>query len=345
MQGSVRMYETLKGPAGKKIIAGGIIFGVVQAMMLAAAGFDDNEPPEFVRERNIIIPIGGKKYITIPMPLGFHVLPNIGRISAEMALNGFEGAGARIAGLFGVIVDSFSPLGSSGLSLQTITPTVIDPLAALAENKDWTGKPIYRENFSSLAPTPGPSRVKDTATLFGKGLSWALNTMTGGTKYTPGLFSPTPDQIDYLAGQATGGIGRELAKTSQTIQSVFTGEELPTYKIPLLGRFYGSSDGQANEATKFYDNLKKINMHEAEIKGRKKDHKPTGEYLKDNPEARYWRRANDAENDVRRLNKRKRDLIDRGAGKDRVKAVENLIAAKMKRFNETLKRAQQGGPG
>lgn len=61
------------------------MLGAMQALALAAAGFDDDEPPDFVRERNIIIPIGGKKYITIPMPLSFHAIPNIGRITTEWA--------------------------------------------------------------------------------------------------------------------------------------------------------------------------------------------------------------------------------------------------------------------
>jgi hypothetical protein len=38
----------------------------MQAAILAAAGMDEDEPPEFVQEKNIIIPIGGGKYITIP---------------------------------------------------------------------------------------------------------------------------------------------------------------------------------------------------------------------------------------------------------------------------------------
>ena len=87
MQGTARIGETMttmeKGDvktlrfnrAGKTIIVGGITLGAMQALALAAAGFDDDEPPEFVRERSLIIPIGDKKYVTIPMPLGFHARP------------------------------------------------------------------------------------------------------------------------------------------------------------------------------------------------------------------------------------------------------------------------------
>ena len=334
------MIETLMGPLGKKIIAGGITLGALQAMMLAAAGFGDDEPPEFVRERSFIIPIGGKDYVTIPMPLGFHIIPNIGRIAAEFALNGFKSPLKKMGDLAGVIVESFNPMGASGLSLQTITPTIIDPFAALAENKDWTGKTIYRENFSSLNPTPGFTRTKDTATWFSKKLSWAFNRMSGGTEYKPGLFSPTADQIDYLFGQAAGGVGREATKVQQAAQALIGGEELPSYKIPLVGRFYGSNEGQSNEATKFYHNLKTLNAHELEIKGRQKAREPVGDYIKENPEARYWAMANRFETSIAKLTDRKRHMVEKDASKDSIRNMNNLIAAQMKRLNDTVARAE-----
>lgn len=338
VQGSARMYETIKGPAGRKIIIGGILFGAAQAMMLAAAGFDDDEPPDFVREKNIIIPIGGKRYISIPMPLGFNVLPNIGRVGAELTLSGGKDAGKKISSLFSVIGDSFNPMGSSGMSLQTISPTPLDPLVALAENKDWTGKPIYKEDFSSLDPTPGFSRARSTATLFGKGLSWTLNLLSGGTQYKPGLFSPTPDQIDYLAGQATGGIGREIAKVSQVIQSISTGEELPTYKIPLAGRFYGKAEGGGYESGKYYDNITKLNMHENEIKGLQGEGKSVSKYLQDNPEARYYKQAGKIESDIKKLKEKRKKLESRSASREYIDSVNKQIQARMKQLNDAMAR-------
>ena len=86
MQGTARMYETIKSPAGKKIMAGGVMLGVIQALMFKVAGWDDEEPPQFVRERSLLIPTSGGSYIQIPMPLGFNAIPNIGRIFTEWTL-------------------------------------------------------------------------------------------------------------------------------------------------------------------------------------------------------------------------------------------------------------------
>lgn len=344
-QGTARIYETLKGPAGKQIIVGGLLVGVAQAMMMAAAGFDDDEPKDFIKERNLIIPLGwisGKKdFFSIPMPLGFHVLPSLGRISAEFAMRGFRKPGKAMGDMVSLLAEAFNPIGSAGVSLQTLMPTPLDPLTALAENKDWTGKTIAKEDFNKLSPTPGHSRAKDTATWFGKSISEALNTISGGTKYTPGWMSPTPDQIDYLIGQATGGVGREVMKAEQTISSTVTGEDLPMHKVPLLGRVYGTTEGQSNEASRFYDNLKKLNEHEAEIKGRRENKEDAAGYIRENPESRLVAYANSTERVVSDLRKRKRKLIEDGASKERIKLIEMQMAARMARFNKRVAEVEQ----
>lgn len=345
VQGTARLAETLAGPMGRQIIAGGLTLGAIQALLLAAAGFDDNEPPEFVRERNIVIPIGDKKYLTIPMPLGLHVLPNVSRIATEFALGGFRDPGKKVAQIAGVFAEAFNPVGNAGLSLQTIAPTAIDPLAALAENRDWTGKPIAREDMNKLAPTPGHTRAKDVASAFSKAVSKGLNWMTGGTNYKPGFFSPTPDQIDYLIGQATGGIGREAMKAEQTVLSAFSGEDLPTHKVPLLGRLYGDASQQSSQANTFYENLKKLNEHEAEIKGRRKHGEPIGDYFRENPEARLFQMANKYERVVSELRKQRRALIEKDAPKEQIRAIDDRIKMQMQSFNGRVKAATEARAG
>jgi hypothetical protein len=341
VQGTARMYETLTGPAGKMIIGGGLLLGSLQALTLAMAGFDEDEPPDFVKERNIVLPIGDSKYVTIPMPLGYNVIPNTSRIVTEWFLSGFKDTPKRIGGIFEATLDMFNPLGNAGWSAQTITPTVLDPVVALTENRDWTGKPIAKEDISGLDPTPGYTRARETATVVGKGLSEFLNYAFGGTKYTPGELSPTPDQIDYLIGQFTGGVGRELMKAEQTVRSQVTGEDLPIYKVPLVGRFVGDSQGLAAERNRFYNNIIQLNKHEREIKGRRQNRENVQEYLMDNPDARLFSYANQVERNVQALRKRRDLLLEKNAPKDQVKVIENRIAVQMKRFNDRVAETQK----
>ena len=151
------------------------------------------------------------------------------------------------------------------------------------------------------------------------------------------MISPTPDQIDYLIGQATGGVGRELMKVEQTASSTLTGEELPPYKIPLAGRFYGDTKSSAAESTRFYENITRLNEHENEIQGRRKNRENATEYLRENPEARLVTFANQIERDVQRLRQRKRELVEKGASPESVKIVETQITTRMKRLNDRVR--------
>jgi hypothetical protein len=339
VQGTARLVQTLKGPKGKAIIGGGVLLGSMQALLLAAAGFKDDEPPEFIKERNFIIPIPDGGYLTIPYPLGLNILPSIGRLTTEFVLTGGKNPTKKVGNLIGVVAGGLSPVGSAG-PLQTIAPTVLDPLAALSENKDAFGRPIYKKD-QATNPTPGYMRSRENSSEINKQISYFLNMASGGGKYSKGLLSPTADELDYVVGQVTGGVGRELMKAGQTIKAVGTGEDLPAYRVPLAGRFYGETKSNAAESQRFYTNVTKMADHENEIKGRIKNKEPVGPYLKDNPEAKLWQTANTVENQINQLNKQKKEFIERGLPKDRIKRIENQKAVIMKRFNDQLAKFEE----
>ena len=341
MQGTARMIETLKGPTGKKIMAGGLLLGSMQAALLAAAGFDDDEPPEFIRSKNIVIPTGDGDYIAFPMPLGFHVIPGVSRILSEWALSGFKDTARRTTDLTGLFLDAFNPIGNAGWSVQTITPTILDPLVALGENKDWTGKPISKEDLFSLRPTPGYTRAREGANWLSTNLAEFLNLASGGTKYQPGVLSPTPEQIEYLVGQVFGGVGREAIKLTTSIEKTATGEDLPPYKIPLYGRFVGETKSSAAESNKFYKNMERLNRLDLEIKGRREDKEPIGDFMKDNPEARLLPMANKTYKEVQALRKRRAALVERDAPKESVQAVEKMITRKMQVLNDRVRALEE----
>ena len=340
VQGSARLIETLRGPAGRRIIYGGLTLGMLQSVALIAAGFDDEEPTEFIKERNIIIPTGGGKYITIPMPLGFNVIPNAGRVITDLVLRKDVNVPKKLSSLILSTVGAFNPVGGGTLS-QVLAPTVVDPIFALAENKDNFGRPIAKEDVSGLRPTPGYLRTKETATPWAKGLSKFLNYASGGTEFKKGVFSPTPDQIDYLAGVATGGLGREISKGAQTVGATISGEELPTYKIPLVSRFYGNTNEAASVASKFYENIKELNEHAAEIKGRRESRQDVGEYMKDNPEARLTPMATGVYNIINNLTKQKKMALERGLPRERIKQIETQMQMQMKRLNDRVREVRQ----
>lgn len=352
IQGTVRMAETLKGPMGRRIMYGGVLLGAINALigMAVMGGGDDDEPdrweqvPEFIKERSIVIPLGRQDYLSIPLPLGFHVLPNMGRLAVEFALGGADKtAGRQLGKLLQVLADAFNPLGGSQNLGQMVAPTVIDPVVALMQNRDWTGKPIYRENNNPLDPQPGHKMAKDSASTPSRAIAEAINKVTGGTDYRPGAWSPTPDQLDYVIGQLTGGLGRELLKVNQTISATVTGDELPPYKVPLLGRLYGNTRGPAGQSEQFYENVKRLNEIENEIRGRYRNGQDAGAYRDSEPLSSLVPLANATENQVRKLRELRRNLTERKPEgyQEQVREVDQRIGQAMERLNAEVSKARK----
>ena len=335
VQGTARLAETLKGPAGKKIIAGGLLLGVAQAVALAAAGIDD-EIPDWLKDKNLVIPLGGKKYFAIPMPLGLHVIPSLGRRSVEFFMSGGEKAPEQIIGLLGMMADSFNPIGNAGLSLQTVTPTVLDPLTALAENKDFAGREIARKDFNSLDPTAGYERNKEGVSAVGDYVARAVDYVMGGNGYTAGALSPTGDQVDYLIGQFTGGVGRLALNTMATAQAAVTGEDLPNYKIPVVGRMIGDANEASAISGRFYDGIKEMNDHKKTVEGMEEDGKDTTSYFEKYPEADFFAEAQDYESDISKLRKEKKQLKEDGASQQEIDYVTEEMQMLMVEFNQKI---------
>lgn len=335
VQGTDRMIDTLTGPAGKKIVAGGLLLGVVQALILEAMGFEEDEPTDFIKQKNLIIPIGGGDYLMWPMPLGFNFLPNVGRILTEMTLGGKAKARDRVAELLAVMVDSFNPLGGAGF-LQTLSPTVLDPFIAVSENKDAFGRPVSREDFATN-PKPGYLRSRQNATEFSKLFAEALNSISGGSEFTPGLVSPTGDDLDYIVGQYLGGVGREVQRMYELGKSQVTGEELETYRIPLFGKLYGKTDSPAATAARFYSTVTRMAEHEQEIKGRRDQGRDPRRYIAENPESRLYKYTNNMENKISKLNTRIRKLQETDSRDPRVEKLQERKTILMQLYLDRVK--------
>jgi len=155
IQGSYRIF---RAAATSKTVRYKIIPGIVGAGFLLGLlnelGGDDEDGQSYyskiddhLRERNMIVMIPGTegKYAKIPLPWGYNFAFNVGtEISRAMTAENYEplhGAG-RLASVF---VGAFNPI-QSGTLLQTITPTLGDPIAMVAENKNWFLELIFSLN-------------------------------------------------------------------------------------------------------------------------------------------------------------------------------------------------------
>jgi hypothetical protein len=331
LQGTERTMRALRGPAGPRIIAGGFALGVLQGLMLAAAGFDDDDLPEFVKARALIIPLPGegKRYIAIPLPLGLHVLPNTGRVLTEMALSELQPKklGLKAWSALGEIAGAFNPLGGGNVfttdgALKTVLPTVLDPLVELASNRNFAGVPIEQQERGDRDPRPGAARTREATrrTLTGQaylGISKAINAMTPnadldfGTDVTQGGISWTPERYRYIAQVLGGGVLRETERLINLSAAKLAGQEVPENSIPVMNRWYGKVDDQQVQRSKYFNNVNKLEKLEGEIKAAKAADLPDlMDRLQAKPEADAIRFGNRAQRAVNKLTKEVKETTD-----------------------------------
>lgn len=337
VQGTARTVQAIKGPAGAKIITGGLALGVIQALMLAAAGYEDDEIPEFIKARAFIIPLAGKQYIAIPLQFGLNALPNTGRVLTELAMSRGKDWAEKSFAAIGELAGSFNPLGGGNIftahgALTTVAPTIADPFIDLAQNRNFAGTPIAKETFpGDQRPGFTLGREGTQRTLPGQmyiGISKAINTAMGGNDFKKGIYSPKPEEVKYVFTTVGGGVYRELEKAFNAAEGMVSGRELKAREIPLGSRFGGEVEDADVQRTRYFKNSKKINALEAEYKGFAKAGRSeeASALMKNEPLAKLYSMNDTIARDIAQLNKLAATKIG-----DR-KALEELDARRAKLY-------------
>lgn len=122
----------------------------------------------------------------------------------------------------------------------------------------------------------------------------------------------------------------------QTIRGALSGEEVPIYEKPLVGRFYGAAGGSSGEGSAFNANADRLNGFETEVKGLVGDGKIAEAQrllAGRRHDANLMAMANAAERQVQLLLREKRKLVEDGASREQVRALEVKITEAMDRLN------------
>ena len=278
------------------------------------------------------------------MPYGLNILPNTGRILTEAAIdinkNGFKKAkiGKKSLAWANSFLSTFSPFGNQGLTLNALVPSAVEPFAGVfLTNKNSFGQTISKQD-SYTRPTPGYMRTKESGTAAGKEFARWMNLLSGGTDYTKGVWSPTGDDIDFLASSFTGPVVGSVAKTAKYIKAKVEGEEVPAYQVPVAGRFMGEIESKPVITSRFYNNLNAMYEHELTLKNLKGDPEATRKYIQDHPDARAYKRAEHVEAQINGLNAKKKTFQMRGAPQEALQRIDNQKIIIMNRFNDQLER-------
>jgi hypothetical protein len=172
-----------------------------------------------------------------------------------------------------------------------------------------------------------------------------MNLALGGTDFVKSkVWSPTGDDIDFLVGSVTGGPGREFSKIGEFAKAKMNDEEVPMYRVPVVGRFYGETDTKPVISSRFYSNLNQMYEHENTIKNLRKEPEAKRQYLLDNPEAKIWHAAESYEAQINNLNATKKKLQDLGRPKEQIDRIDNKKIILMNRFNDKVESLKTQSP-
>ena len=206
------------------------------------------ELPEWKRRNNLCIYWGGGKFKTIPMGIELRAFYGLGDIAAgymvDESLKSDTPIGLDIIGQMAQLVPASDFLGhhspSSGIKelgedvILSMTPTTMKPYLELGFNRDWTGRPIYRDN-DYLDKAPRWKRAYDsTNDAYMTINKWANKTFNGIDSTNEDLkgsgmladavdFITAPYGLQHIVEGYTGGAGATIGRTYQAGKSLVKG--------------------------------------------------------------------------------------------------------------------------
>lgn len=253
------------------LLASGFLMDMLNAMI---AGDDDDDGeddydqmPEFVKERNIIIPLNDGTRITIPLPWVYNVFYYAG-VNAGRAMRGKVSPMEGAANIGGAMAQAANPLYAETW-VQMITPTVLDPGLDLYTNQDWKGDPIRPEDKFGV-PKPNSQKYWQSIPEPYRYVAEKLNSLTGGDEVRPGLIDISPEDMQYVSEFITGGVGQLVNNGVSTLWNFAKGGEVLPERIPF-SRKVVSQHSPFYGRTEYYQMRDAVALTEAQMKNARED--------------------------------------------------------------------------
>jgi uncharacterized protein YukE len=282
LQGSMALINPMiRSKRVRAMWAGVVIAGVLQDILMSMFGDRDDDGklvydkiPEYVLQHNIIIPdvigIGDRGYFKIPMPYLMNGIYNFGRVLSRSARGEYTPSEA-LGSAAGTIGESLNPWGAANNFLNYVLPTILDPIAELAQNEDYASRPIAPPADPYGGATqerPSQRYWNNTNPAFVTIAQW-LGDITGGEgRHIPGAMDYSPNQIEYVYDWLFAGTGQFL---SRGVKLAFGDKtELSSNDVPFWRRVHGNVTSQ-NDVEAYIKNRDRVLMVRAELRGAIKD--------------------------------------------------------------------------
>ena len=356
IQGTVRMLSAVKNSRSVQRIVGGIIgLGVANFLAGVLLGGDDDDgysfyeklkatkPNLFERNMVFIIPDSGGKTFKIPLPYGYNAVYNIGvEMAASMyaamrgnqAYDHIDGA-ARVVNAF---VNSMNPLAGATI-LQTISPTVFDPIVQAYENKGWHGGNLMPEKNPFDLDKPDSERYFKNVNPLLKSAAQALNSLGGGTPITPAkipAFDISPATMEMVIETYTGGVGRLVKDTLFLPVKVASGD-YTVDDVPFVRKVAGGVQ-ENMDAALYRKNSERVEYFQQEYKAALPEKRLA---MKSSPEYKMMFMTKTFNSQVRKISQIIRDQEIMGAEKEQIAYGKTALNKVYRDFNRKFKESME----
>lgn len=248
VQGSHAVLKTITGKSARRMLA---TAAALQAVLVFFAMDDYDEETgernydkltEWEKQRNFIIPIGGGEFLKIPTGYGLNLFPYLGTKVAEVARRALDGDSdlnvwESIGQFTGAVGTAFIPIETTlpGAFVPSAVRPIVD--AAIGVNS-FTGGYIAPPEAYDRYPTaraesyyPGtPGWAVATARAM-----WLVGTGFSAETRTEKPIGPldwSPNEIEYIVKQYTGGPGQMFGGVAQAAVDMLSGQ-MPKADNPL----------------------------------------------------------------------------------------------------------------
>ena len=262
----------------------GFLMPVVNEFLSSVLGGDDDDYenlPEWVRRNNLVISLGrwggDAMFLTVPLPIEMRAFYGLGETANQVLAGNVRGKDAawQIAGQFAEMLPLNFVTDAAG-PWNAFTPDAFKPIAqAYVANKDWTGKPIYRDNgFNKELPEWTKAYAGTSKWLVNS--AELLNELTGGDKYKSGVVDINPARLEHLFTGYLGGFGDMFLGGYKTISMLWDEDYRNVRNTPVLKAFLNQSDERtsyyqvkkdyASFKDEYEDTVRRLNGYERELK-------------------------------------------------------------------------------
>ena len=238
-----------------------------QALIQLLGGDGDdyyyNNLPEWVRRNNLCIYAGSGKFITIPLPIELRAFYGLGEMAYQELCGNTHNSGRNIA--FKAINQisellPLNPLGNDGDIVSNFMPDVAKPFWQLNQNRDFTGKPIYKDTPFNKTKSEWTRVYKSTSPAIVSLAKWT-NELGGGDKHKRAdrfeyVMNWNPAKVEHILEGYFGGMAKTINQTAGVLVngtlSAMDGqwdEHFSWASTPVLNRFVSSGNDDRSSYT------------------------------------------------------------------------------------------------